>query len=212
MAPTPPHSIPPPSSKVQIPEPTPSDTQPGLSYYFVQMILFLKRDVSTCREAPPSGRSYPLGQTPPLKGSFPSKTLLFLIEPPPFRGTFPQHHTANVSVYQNLPARHRSSVCSFRAVRPPPLRATAAVIVTPPLNVTPPLSVAPPLSAGSALQHRGIRSAPSGRRRSCSCGLNRCRVLNAHALFRDPVYSPYPTLPVLFWRNSQSSPGMGGVA
>nr|KAF6433787.1 hypothetical protein HJG59_008850 [Molossus molossus] len=89
------------------------------------------------------------------------------MRPLPFRGAFPQYHTANVSVYQNLSARHLSA-CSFHAVRPPPLRVTPPVIVTPPLNVTPPLSVAQPLAAAVECRAAGVEA--SSLRSEIGCG------------------------------------------
>ena len=66
------------------------------------MVLFLKGEVSTCREAPPSTRSHPLAELRPSRAPSPPRPLSSSVRHLPFRGTFPQCHTANVSVYQNL--------------------------------------------------------------------------------------------------------------
>lgn len=83
VAPTPPHSMPAPSDKVQIPEPPPSDTQAGPSHYSVPRTLLLKTEVSACRGAPPSARPYPSAKRRPSGGPGPQRPPASSPRPPP---------------------------------------------------------------------------------------------------------------------------------
>ena len=167
------------------------------------MPLSLKREDSTCRDAPLSSRSHPLAKSRPLRNTSLRRLL----------SNTSQYDTANQHQCVPEPLSVTTLLCVFLLPREtPPLRVTPPAIVTPPLNVTPPLSVAL-ISVTPLDRYRphyvGIGSAGSGGRMFCHRPLERREVPGAHAPFQDPVRSLYPTLSLLRWL---LPPVVGGIA